>query len=102
MPDELEILDNSTSNASEDSSHEAILTPPAEPVPPPPQPVENAPTPSATPVTDIPENANNEANKTYKNAGVVDLVFLVDVTGSMGPCINALRDNINHFIDSYL
>ena len=26
-------------------------------------------------------------------------MFLVDVTGSMGPCINALRENINHFID---
>ena len=60
-----------------------------------------APTPApAAPADTLPEAAPvNEANKTYKNAGVVDLVFLVDVTGSMGPCIDALRENINRFID---
>jgi hypothetical protein len=31
--------------------------------------------------------------------GVVDLVFLIDVTGSMSPCIDALRQNIGLFID---
>ena len=60
---------------------------------------EATPSPVATPAVDIPENTDNDANKTYKNAGVADLVFLIDVTGSMGPCINALRENINHFID---
>ncbi|MBP5641007.1 MAG: VWA domain-containing protein [Victivallales bacterium] len=87
MPDELEILGDSASSASEGSSSGAETTPNA------------ATTSSSAPSGDIPESPDNNANKTYKNAGVVDLVFLIDVTGSMGPCINALRENINHFID---
>lgn len=35
-----------------------------------------------------------------KTKGVADIVFLVDVTGSMEPCIDALRRNIEAFIDS--
>jgi hypothetical protein len=35
-----------------------------------------------------------------KTKGVADLVFVVDVTGSMAPCIDALRKNIETFIDS--
>jgi hypothetical protein len=35
-----------------------------------------------------------------KTKGVADLVFVVDVTGSMAPCIDALRTNIEAFIDS--
>ncbi len=35
-----------------------------------------------------------------KTKGVADLVFLVDVTGSMATCIDALRQNIEAFIDS--
>src|SRR6187402_482216 len=35
-----------------------------------------------------------------KTKGVADLVFVVDVTGSMAPCIDALRKNIEAFIDS--
>ena len=34
-----------------------------------------------------------------KAKGVVDLVFLLDVTGSMQPCIDALKENIRNFID---
>lgn len=34
-----------------------------------------------------------------KVKGVVDLVFLIDATGSMGPLIDALRDGIRQFID---
>ena len=30
--------------------------------------------------------------------GVVDIVFLIDATGSMQPCINALKDNIFTFV----
>ena len=30
--------------------------------------------------------------------GVVDIVFLVDVTGSMGPCLGALKTNIGTFV----
>ena len=35
-----------------------------------------------------------------KTKGVADLVFVVDVTGSMAPCIDALRKNIETFTDS--
>ena len=35
-----------------------------------------------------------------KTKGVADLVFLVDVTGSMASCIDALRTNIEAFINS--
>ena len=35
-----------------------------------------------------------------KTKGVADLVFVVDVSGSMSPCIDALRKNIEAFIDS--
>jgi von Willebrand factor type A domain len=35
-----------------------------------------------------------------KTKGVADIVFLVDVTGSMAPCIDALRTNIEAFVDS--
>lgn len=35
-----------------------------------------------------------------KTKGVADIVFLIDVTGSMTPIIDALRKNIETFIDS--
>src|SRR5688500_16258060 len=35
-----------------------------------------------------------------KTKGVADIVFVVDVSGSMKPCIDALRVNIEAFIDS--
>jgi hypothetical protein len=35
-----------------------------------------------------------------KTKGVADVVFLIDVSGSMKPCIDALRTNIEQFIDS--
>ncbi len=35
-----------------------------------------------------------------KTKGVADLVFVVDVSGSMSTCIDALRKNIETFIDS--
>ncbi|MES2785687.1 MAG: vWA domain-containing protein [Pseudomonadota bacterium] len=35
-----------------------------------------------------------------KTKGVADIVFLIDVSGSMAPCIDALRKNIEIFIDS--
>jgi len=35
-----------------------------------------------------------------KTKGVADIVFVVDVTGSMAPCIDALRKNIEAFVDS--
>ncbi|MBP1583081.1 MAG: hypothetical protein J6866_03920, partial [Victivallales bacterium] len=73
MPEELEILENTTADSPANS--EPTATAPAEPVP--------QPGAAEASVEGIPD-AENTANKTYKNAGVVDLVFLVDVTGSMG------------------
>jgi len=35
-----------------------------------------------------------------KTKGVADIVFLIDVSGSMGTCIDALRKNIEAFVDS--
>jgi len=35
-----------------------------------------------------------------KTKGVADIVFVVDVSGSMAPCIDALRANIEAFVDS--
>ena len=35
-----------------------------------------------------------------KTKGVADIVFLVDISGSMAPCIDALRRNIETFVDS--
>jgi von Willebrand factor type A domain len=35
-----------------------------------------------------------------KTKGVADIVFMVDISGSMAPCIDALRANIEAFIDS--
>ncbi|HYP99009.1 MAG TPA: vWA domain-containing protein [Polyangiaceae bacterium] len=35
-----------------------------------------------------------------KTKGVADIVFVIDITGSMAPCIDALRKNIEAFIDS--
>lgn len=35
-----------------------------------------------------------------KTKGVADIVFVVDITGSMAPCIDALRTNIESFVDS--
>lgn len=35
-----------------------------------------------------------------KTRGVADIVFLIDATGSMAPCIDALKENIQLFIDT--
>lgn len=35
-----------------------------------------------------------------KVKGIVDIVFLIDATGSMGTCIDALKNNISVFIDT--
>jgi hypothetical protein len=35
-----------------------------------------------------------------KTKGVADIVFLIDVSGSMQPCLDALRRNIEVFVDS--
>jgi len=40
------------------------------------------------------------SDQLQKTKGVVDIVFLLDVTGSMQPCIDALKNNISTFIDT--
>lgn len=39
-------------------------------------------------------------NRHAGTGGVVDIVFLIDCTGSMSPCISALKDNVRAFIDT--
>lgn len=50
-------------------------------------------TPDKEPDMDI------EIPKTAKLKGVVDIVFLIDATGSMYPCIDAIKENIKLFVD---
>ncbi|MDF2689484.1 MAG: hypothetical protein K0Q80_2450 [Microvirga sp.] len=59
-------------------------------------PVEAAPIESTSAETAAPPNVQERP----KTKGVVDIVFLIDVSGSMSPCIDALRRNIEAFIDS--
>src|ERR1044072_765823 len=40
------------------------------------------------------------SEQTQKTKGVVDIIFLLDVTGAMQPCIDALKNNIGTFIDT--
>lgn len=40
------------------------------------------------------------ADQEAKTKGVADIVFLIDVTGSMQPCIEALKRNVGVFIDT--
>lgn len=40
------------------------------------------------------------ADQQQKAKGVVDIVFLIDTTGSMKPCIDALKRNIATFVDT--
>ena len=48
----------------------------------------------------IPETNLPPPGTRAKTKGVADIVFIVDVSGSMKPCIDALRANIEAFIDS--
>ena len=36
-----------------------------------------------------------------KVKGIADIVFLLDATGSMGPCINAVKQNIKTFVQTF-
>ncbi|MBW6424852.1 VWA domain-containing protein [Rhizobium sp. XQZ8] len=64
-----------------------------------------SPAPEERPVeatTDAPVfTAGNQApQERPKTKGVADIVFLIDITGSMAPCVDALRRNIEAFIDT--
>ncbi len=56
--------------------------------------------PAETPGVAAPATNAPAPQARAKTKGVADLVFVVDVTGSMAPCIDALRKNIELFIDS--
>ncbi len=58
-------------------------------------PAANEPVGVAAPALDAPAPVARAKTK-----GVADLVFMVDVSGSMATCIAALRTNIEAFIDS--
>lgn len=42
----------------------------------------------------------SEQGTARKTKGVVDIVFLMDATGSMSDCIDALKENVSTFVDS--
>src|SRR5688572_5523132 len=56
--------------------------------------------PATTEPAAPPELAAPSAAERPKTKGVADIVFLIDVSGSMAPVIDALRTNIETFIDS--
>ena len=98
MADEIRIL-NDESPATPADSADVNPAPAETPLPEP--PADAAPEtsePAAPAAEEIPVTEENP-NKQYKNSGIADIVFLIDATGSMRPCIDALRDNINKFID---
>ena len=49
---------------------------------------------------EVPVTAAPPLQQRAKTKGVADIVFLIDVSGSMTPIIDALRKNIETFIDS--
>ena len=90
----------SPSSAEATSPTEPALGMPADPIASTPDasaaatPAESAPADVAAP------SAPSNVQERPKTKGVADIVFLVDVSGSMSPCIDALRRNIEAFIDS--
>ena len=87
----------SPSSAEATSPTEPALGTPTDPVTSPTDvPAEAAPAESTPPDVAAPSNVQERP----KTKGVADIVFLVDVSGSMSPCIDALRRNIEAFIDS--
>ncbi len=46
------------------------------------------------------EYSNSQPEEDEKRKGIADIVFLLDATGSMGPCIEAVKNSIERFIDA--
>ncbi len=69
-------------------------------------PGDGAPAAGADPATSAPVGQSEPAapaaapQTRAKTKGVADVVFLIDVSGSMAPIIDALRKNIEAFVDS--
>jgi hypothetical protein len=53
-----------------------------------------------SPIQKSGETNMSEEQPPQKMKGVADIVFLIDATGSMAPCIEALKANIAKFIDT--
>ena len=51
-------------------------------------------------VTDLDGTASEMDQQQTKTRGVADIVFLIDVSGSMAPAIDALKANIGTFVES--
>ncbi len=92
-----------------DATNAAAVPAPEAPADPTAMPADPAESPVGAPeaATAVPPEAGqpqvaapSEAQARPKTKGVADIVFLVDVSGSMSPCIDALRRNIEAFIDS--
>jgi hypothetical protein len=62
--------------------------------------VDEAPPDIATAGVAAPAQAAPAPQARSKTKGVADIVFVVDVSGSMATCIDALRGNIEAFVDS--
>lgn len=88
--------ENPSSTEAVSPTAPALGTPTDPSVPTPDVSAEAAPTESAPSDVAAPSNVQERP----KTKGVADIVFLVDVSGSMSPCIDALRRNIEAFIDS--
>lgn len=65
-----------------------------------PTPVEPALIEEVSPGVAAPAAAAPVPQTRSKTKGVADIVFVVDVSGSMSTCIDALRTNIEAFVDS--
>ena len=65
-----------------------------------PTPVEPAMIEEVSPGIAAPAAAAPVPQTRSKTKGVADIVFVVDVSGSMSTCIDALRTNIEAFVDS--
>ena len=80
-----------------------VTAAPGEPLPTPEPPISLPPPDEAATVAGgVAEPAHDAPapQARAKTKGVADIVFVVDVTGSMAPCIDALRKNIEAFVDS--
>jgi hypothetical protein len=91
---DLEHKDQPTSPSPESVSSltfEESSVPPASEIPADAAELEGAPAPVI---------ASPNVQERPKTKGVADIVFLIDISGSMAPCIDALRRNIEAFIDS--
>ncbi|WP_128565627.1 vWA domain-containing protein [Methylobacterium crusticola] len=61
---------------------------------------ESIPIKETTPTAAHPAPSPSIPQTRAKTKGVADIVFLIDISGSMSPCIDALRHNVEVFVES--